>query len=176
MNSISARALPALLIFVGSVASAGVISSGAITIPGTNTFDYDAGVLINTVAEDTFWDIISPGVEAMVPEDGAGIVNLGAVSFAALTVAQMQVLSYSTGPTGIDGSLLVPGDVFAVQTNAGNFAKVLVTGTLDTNNGLPIQWEIDSASAVPEPSTIAVSLLAIAALAWRHHRRYRFAE
>lgn len=171
MNSISARALSGLLILIGSVASAGVISSGTTTIPGTFFFDYDAGVLTATGANDTFWDIINVGVEAMVPTNGAAIVNLGAVSFAALTVAQMQGLSYSNA--AIAGSLLVPNDVFAVQTNSGNFAKVLVTGPLNTSNGIPIQWETDSASAVPEPSTIALCLAALTALAWK---RYRVAE
>jgi hypothetical protein len=62
--------------------------------------------------------------------NGAQIVNIGVVSFSSVTLAQLQALSYGTA--GIDGSdlsnVLVPDDVFAVQTNAGNFSKVLVTG------------------------------------------------
>ena len=37
---------------------------------------------------------------------------------------------------------LVTGDVFAVHTSAGNYAKAMVTGELDSkqNHGLIIQW------------------------------------
>jgi hypothetical protein len=71
-------------------------------------------------------------------------VNLGVVSFSTVTLSQLQSLPYGNAP--IDGSdvgnVLVPGDVFAVHTDRGNYSKVLVTGPFDSgqNNGLPIEW------------------------------------
>ena len=68
----------------------------------------------------------------MVPQNGAGIVNLGVVDFTALSSAALQKLAY--GSTPIPGNndstnQLVNGDVFAVRTRSGNFAKVLVQPT-----------------------------------------------
>ncbi len=134
-----------------------VVSSGTITIPGTFSFDFDAGVIddfFTNPAADVFWEQFTSTTRALEPENGATIANIGVVSFASVTFPELEALSYGTG--GIDGSngsnILVPGDVFAVHTNAGNFAKVLVTGSLiaGSDNGLPIQWQTDSA-AVPEP-------------------------
>jgi len=163
---------PALRCFVGICLLSGaaglnatVISSGTITIPGTWDFDFDAGVIPSTISPDSdvFWDQISSTARALDPENGATIANIGAVTFNLVTLAELEALSYST--TGIDGSdatnVLVPGDVFAVHTNAGNYAKALVTGPFvaGADNGLPIQWETDS---VPEPGTL--SLVGLAAL------------
>lgn len=95
-------------------------------------------------AADIFWDQYTAAKRALVPVNGARIANLGKVNFQSVTQAQLKVLNY--GVSGIDGSdntnVLVAGDVFAVSTKAGNFAKVLVTGPFDANNnhGLPIQW------------------------------------
>ena len=102
----------------------------------------------------------------MVAVNGASIANIGVVSFAGVTLAQLETLSY--GVTPIDGSdasnVLVPGDVFAIRTNASNFAKALVTGAFDlgSDHGLPIQWETDAAS-VPEPGSFFLGLTGIAA-------------
>lgn len=152
-------------------AIAGVVSSGTATIPGTFSFDVDAGVVDNFVIDpgaDVFWEQFTATTRALEPENGAMIANIGVVDFASVTLADLEALPYGTA--GIDGSdvsnVLVPGDVFAVQTNAGNFAKVLVTGPFvpGTDNDIPIQWETDSA-AVPEPGGSALCLAAIAGLA-----------
>ncbi len=76
----------------------------------------------------------------MVPENGATIVNLGVVNFNSITKAQLQSYSYSTTP--IDGNndatnQLVNGDVFAVHTSDGHYAKVKIV-TYGYN--LQIQW------------------------------------
>jgi hypothetical protein len=158
------------------LAVAGIISSGTVTIPGTFSFDFDAGVVdvygIDPAA-DVFWEQFTSTTRGLEPVDGATIVNLGVVSFAGITLTELEGLSY--GSTGIDGSdlsnVLVPGDVFAVQTNSGSFAKVLVTGPLDSgsDNGLPIQWETDSPS-VPEPGSFMLALIGIGGLTLARRR------
>jgi hypothetical protein len=156
---------------------ASIVSSGTVTIPGTFSFDLDAGVVdvfgVDPAA-DIFWEQFTTTTRGIEPVDGAAIVNLGEVDFASLTLSQLEALTY--GSTGIDGSdgtnVLVPGDVFAVDTNSGNFAKVLVTGDFDPslNNGLPIQWETDSPSA-PEPGGFVPALLALIGLGGLKWRR-----
>jgi hypothetical protein len=139
------------------ICTGSVVSSGTTEIPGTDLFDFDTGVLTTTGSSaDVWWDQMTTTTRAMQAQNGATLVNIGVVNFAAITVPQLEALSYGTTP--IDGSngtsVLVTGDVFAVHTNLGNYAKVLVTGPLDTSsdNGLPIQWETDS---VPEPTGFA---------------------
>ncbi|MFN2462074.1 MAG: hypothetical protein ABR591_15580 [Candidatus Velthaea sp.] len=65
----------------------------------------------------------------MMPVAGAKIVNVGHVDFNALDQAALQQLTYGTAPIGGNddsSNMLTNGDVFAVLTNAGNFAKVQV--------------------------------------------------
>ena len=67
-------------------------------------------------------------------------MNLGAVDFNSLTAPTLASLAYSSTP--IDGNndatnKLVAGDVFAVHTNKGNYAKVKV---LAYGYDLTIQW------------------------------------
>jgi hypothetical protein len=143
--------------FTASVAAAQTISTGTITIPGTDTFDLDSGVLTTTTAADIKWNQQTSTTREMAPLGTAEIVNLGVVNFSNVTLSQLQSLTYGTAPiNGSDvGNLLVPGDVFAVETGLGNFSKELVTGPFDVthDNGLPIQW----VTQVPEPTTIALA-------------------
>jgi formylglycine-generating enzyme required for sulfatase activity len=120
-----------------------VVSSGSTVIPGTWAFDFDAGAITGTSAADVSWHQRLP--LGLYPSNGARIVNLGtAANFNDLTLAQLRTLRYGT--TSIDGSdttnMLVPGDVFAVATNANYFAKVLVNSPFvaANNNGLSIRW------------------------------------
>src|SRR6202022_855779 len=76
----------------------------------------------------------------MVPNGTARIINLGAVDFNAITAANLQPLPYSTPPIpGNDDNTnkLVTGDVFAVRTNQGNYAKVKV---VVYGYDMKIQW------------------------------------
>jgi len=160
-------------------AQAQVVSSGTITIPGTFEFSFDTGVLSLT-NPDIFWDMNTDRL--IMPQGTAGIVNLGAANFAGLTSANLQALTYGAGT--IDGGpfddgsnfgTLVAGDVFAVHTNGGNYAKVLVTGPIvpgTSDNGLPIQWVTYSPGAATTPAPpafflIAASLAAVAMFRYR---------
>ncbi len=122
-----------------------IVAQGTGTVlKGTFMFDFDTGT--ESVAGpisptmDVFWDQHTAVVRSMDPIQGAKIINLGAVNFASLTAANLQLLPYATTP--IDGNAdttnqLVVGDVFAVLTNKGNYAKVLVTAY---GYNLTINW------------------------------------
>lgn len=110
--------------------SATVVSSGTLVLKGTWTFDLDTGTEGGVSANaDIWWEQMTTVARQMTPQNGAGILNLGAVDFASLSASGLQKLPYATTP--IPGSndptnKLVNGDVFAVRTNNGNVAKVKV--------------------------------------------------
>jgi hypothetical protein len=110
--------------------SASVLASGTTVLKGTWTFDLDTGTEGGASPDaDIWWEQMTAVDRQMAPLNGAGILNLGAVDFAALTATGLQKLPYGTA--AIPGSnnatnKLVHGDVFAVRTQAGNFAKVKV--------------------------------------------------
>ncbi len=117
-----------------------VVSSGTGTLKGTWLFDFDTGAMVNSGTADVWWEQVDTVVRKMVPRGGATIVNLGPVNFNALTHVELQGLTY--GATPIPGNndasnQLVAGDVFAVKTNAGNYAKVKV---LTYGYDLQLQW------------------------------------
>ena len=133
--------------FAPGPATAVPVSAGTATIPGTWLFDFDAGVIPPSApfaGADIWWEQVTGTTRFVEPWSSATLVNLGVVSFSSITFTQLQSLAYGTAPiNGSDvGSVLVPGDVFAVHTDLGNYAKVLVTGPFDQtrNHGLPIQW------------------------------------
>lgn len=154
-----------LLLVTPLFAIGGVISSGTATIPGTVSFDFDTGVVDNFVldpAADVFWEQFTGTTRALQPMDGATIVNVGVLSFASVTLAELEALAYGTA--GLDGSdvggVLVPGDVFAIHTNDGNFSKASV---ITTGYNLTMQWETDS--TVPEPGSFLLVFTGIAGFA-----------
>src|SRR5271168_1410890 len=119
-----------------------IVAQGTGTVlKGTWSFDFDTGAeSAITPPVDVFWEQVSTVVRQMVPLNGAKIVNLGAVNFASLTAANLQLLPYAATP--IDGNddatnQLVVNDVFAVLTNKGNYAKVQVTSY---GYNLTINW------------------------------------
>lgn len=121
----------------------GLISSGTAIIPGTFSFDFDAGTVGNFASDpgmDVFWEQITSSQRQMAPRSSAGIVNLGVVDFSTITAAFLQGLTYGTSPiNGNDdaSNQLVLGDIFAVRTSAGNYAKVKV---LTYGYNLEVQW------------------------------------
>jgi hypothetical protein len=105
-----------------------VISSATGTLRGTWLFNFDTGAEVSSKA-DVWWDQQTDVIRSMNPQGNARIVNLGVINFDAVTADQLRTLNY--GITPIPGNndasnQLVNGDVFAVLTNAGNYAKVQV--------------------------------------------------
>jgi hypothetical protein len=152
-------------------AHAGVLNSGGVTIPGTFMFDFDTGTVpLGIASGDIFWEQVDPTTRQLgsnhIGPPGAAIQGLGFVNFVALGEADLAALSYDDLPlNGSDvGNVLVTDYVFAVRTNAGNFAKAVVSGPFDLgqNHGLQMRWVSYDANAVPEPQTATLVLLALA--------------
>lgn len=118
------------------------VSQGTAVLKGTWVFDCETGALTGNLSGpgDIWWEQVDTMRRKMVPVAGAAIVNLGKVSFAAVTPALLQTLKYTKNP--IPGNndptnQLAAGDVFAVLTNAGNVAKIQV---LQYGYDLKIEW------------------------------------
>lgn len=160
-----------------TASASAVVASGVAIITGTYSFDFDTGTqgsFLTDPAQDVFWEQYTPTTRALVAKNGASIVNLGAVNFSGLTLANLQALSYGSAPiVGSDvGNVLTYGDVFAVKTNAGNYAKATVAFPYfdaTKNNGLPLYYE--TLSAVPETDTLALALAGLGGLAFVWRRR-----
>jgi hypothetical protein len=117
----------------------GTVSSGTGTLHGTWSFNFDAGAQVLSNG-DVFWDQHTATVRTMDPEGTAQLANLGTRDFGSLTYSELATLPYSTSAINgnADGSnQLVNGDVFAVRTNGGNLAKVLI---VSYGYDLQIQW------------------------------------
>ncbi len=101
-----------------------IVRTGVV-IQGTYEYDFD---LVSS--PDVWWQQVSSTVRKMTPEHGATIVNIGVTNFTNVTLAQVKSKSFSTTP--LDGNndssnQLVNGDVWAVHTDLGSYAKVVVT-------------------------------------------------
>ena len=116
-----------------------VVSSGTGTIPGTFLFDVDSGTVTQTGA-DLFWRQRTDVLRQMEPQGNATLVNLGVRDFDSLTGDELSKLAYTTAPiigNNDRTNQLVNGDVFAVHSAGGNFAKVKV---VSYGRDLGIQW------------------------------------
>jgi hypothetical protein len=132
--------------------SATIVSSGTKVLHGTFTFDLETGTEGGVSASaDIWWEQMTNVARQMMPQNGALIANLGVVNFAAVTPTTLQTTAYASTPipgNNDPSNKLVPGDVFAVLTNKGNYAKVKV---LSYGYDLTIQWityRLDSGYAV----------------------------
>lgn len=120
------------------------VSSGTAVIQGTWIFDCETGTLNASLGAgapgDIWWEQQTATARRMTPVVGAKIVNLGHVSWSSVTAATLQTLDYSTTPipgNNDASNQLTNGDVFAVLTNAGNYAKVQV---LNYDYNMTVQW------------------------------------
>ena len=117
------------------------VSQGTTVLKGTWIFDCETGTLGGTgAAGDIWWEQMTATERRMTPVNGAKLVNLGHVDWSSVTHATLQTLSFSTTPIpgNTDASnQLTDGDIFAVLTNAGNYAKVQV---LDYGYNMTIRW------------------------------------
>jgi hypothetical protein len=112
-----------------------IVSQGSGAIPGNGLFNFDQGAVVTSGA-DVLWHIHNPTtVRTLDPRRSAKLANMGVVDFNSITAAQLEGLTYTAAP--IQGNALPTGDVFAVFTNGGNHAKVLVTGY---GYNLKIKW------------------------------------
>src|SRR5580658_4292486 len=99
--------------------------SGTIALPAGTDFSFDSGAIVAS-GGDVLWTGTT-----LNPQGLAKLVNLGNAEGAAATVfdgitqSELAALPYSTA--AIPASELTGDDIFAVSTNGGNYAKVLVT-------------------------------------------------
>jgi hypothetical protein len=126
-----------------------IVSQGSGVLRGTFLFNLDNGTEAGCGADcDIWWEQMTDVARQMTPRNNARIVNLGVVDFNSITAERLKTLPY--GPTPIPGNndatnQLVTGDVFAVLTNQGNYAKVLV---INYGYNLNIQWVTYAAQQV----------------------------
>jgi hypothetical protein len=115
-----------------------VVSSGDVTLPTGQIFDVDAGKAPpdRVRKADVLWQLLAGQFKmAPAPQTNATLVNIGVVDFDSIDAARLKTLAYTADP--IPSPQLVVGDVFAVHSGDGNFAKVKVL-VLATELGL--QW------------------------------------
>ena len=116
------------------------VSQGTAVIQGTWYFDCETGSLGTSAAGDIWWEQQTTTQRQMTPINGAKIVNLGQVSWSSVTSATLQTLVYGTTPipgNNDASNQLTDGNVFAVMTNAGNYAKVQV---LNYDYNMTVRW------------------------------------
>jgi hypothetical protein len=118
-----------------------VVSSGSGTIRGTWLWDADSGSEVNAgPAADIWWEQQTESQRQMARWNSATLVNVGVVDFESVDAEQLSKLAYTTTPipgNAVGENQLVTGDVFAVRSTDGNFAKVKV---LAYGYNLGIQW------------------------------------
>lgn len=153
-----------------NTAQAAIISEGTVVIPGTYVFDFDAGGgLSDFAAADVWWEQINSTSRVLMPWTSAsslayiGQVGVAGLSFNDLTVTDLEALTYTSNgiPGGDAVDLLSASSVFAVKTNLGNYAKVLVTFPFFQayqNNGLGIYW-VTYAPTTPVPENDMYSMM-----------------
>lgn len=115
-----------------------VVSQGQTAIRGTWLWDAESGQL--TGQGDVWWEQETDILRQMVPRGTATLANLGFVNFDSVTAESLTSAPYTSIPIigNNDGSnQLSTGDVFAIRTDQGNYAKVLVTSY---GYDLGIQW------------------------------------
>jgi hypothetical protein len=120
---------------------AATVSSGTAVLKGTWVMDLETGVQSGSMAPgDIWWEQQTAVIRDMRPVGGAKIVNLGHVNYNTVTFASLQTLNFNATPipgNNDPSNQLTDGDVFAVLTNAGNYAKVQV---LHYDYNMTIRW------------------------------------
>src|SRR5438067_12296136 len=140
-------AVPALLAFAFPFSACADLV-GTVTLTGGERFSFDTGV--TTSAATAAGDLRFSGT-GLLPQPNVGIFNFktsgaaGAAQYNSLTqqaLAAIPAASYTEAT--LNTAALVVGDVFAVHTVAGYYAKVLITsytsgslGLHDTTFGAP---------------------------------------
>ena len=147
-----------------------IVAEGTMVVPGTFIVDLDTGTLPTDFPTfsggDIWWEQVTQTSRAMNVWGGGQLAYVGTVSsslsFNNLTAANLASFTYSTNsiPGGDATNMLTPNSIFAVKTDQGNYAKVLVTYMLPAsieNHGLIINY-VTMAAPVPEPESYAMLL------------------
>ena len=95
---------------------------GTKTLAPSESLNLDTGA-VSPTGGDIQWN-----GTALTPQGQAAVFNVGKYGsrlFKAIRTRSASAAHYSATP--IPGGILVSGDVFAVHTNGGHYAKVLVT-------------------------------------------------
>ena len=132
-------AILSILAALSTAASADV--SGTQTLTANTTLNLDSGTT-GASGGDLVWD-----GSTLKPQGSAGIFNFltsgslttGQALFNSMTQSTLSSLStlvYSN--PGLGGASLLPGEVFGVHTNGGNYAKVLATA--NSGGSLTLQY------------------------------------
>ena len=92
-------------------------------------FDFEGGAEAKPDAADVWWEQVDGTRRYLVPENGARLARLGAVSFDSVSRFSLQELQYA--PQKIDGTnaasnALTSGTVIAVVTRNRHLAKMRV--------------------------------------------------
>ena len=141
--------IPTIAIAVFALALALPIAALA-DVTGTPTLAAGTALSLDTGASSSSGgDILWSGT-SMTPQSSAGAYNLGNLGLATYsTLPQSTFASLPYSKSAIPASSLAVGDVFAVKTNGGNYAKLIVTATSGTSISLQFQTFVSSAPTAP---------------------------
>lgn len=123
--------------------------SGSITLAANTFLNLDTGA-VSSIGGDLLWDGTT-----LMSQGRAGTYNLGKYgsrAFKAIRARDASGVRYSPMPISVGA--LVPGDVFGVHTNGGNYAKVLVTNVNGTS--LSVEYTTFVASGAAAASTAPI--------------------
>jgi uncharacterized protein (TIGR03437 family) len=149
-NAFRRRAILAVLAVL-CPAAAWANSSGTTTLSANTRFSFDTGATVTSGG-----DILFTGT-SIAMEGNAGEFSLGATGsaeYSSLNQATLSEFSSLYSSTAISGSSsLIVNEVFAVHTNGGNYAAVLITAVSSTS--LSLQYTTFGVSTGPSGPAIS---------------------
>lgn len=142
VRKLSTKPLAALALLLPAAALANI--TGTPTLTSGTALNLDTGATSSS-GGDILWSGSS-----IAPQGKATAYNigpLGAAAFSALTQSTLSSFSVAFTTAPIPASTLTTGDVFAVKTNGGNYAAVLVTSA--SGASLTVQFTTFGVSTGP---------------------------
>ncbi len=126
--------------------------SGQVTLAVDTSLNLDTGVTASTGGDIFFTgtSILLGGRASALNFSEPGYVEFDALTLAGLSM--ITVINYSQSSIG--GTSLTAGDVFAVYTNGGHYAKVLITGV--SSQLVSLQYTTYGASVPGGPAIVLV--------------------